>query len=84
MKIKILFPNEKGKIELSKEELEVLLEESYQEGFEEGKNSKPVYYPYINTTGNITYKGSHDDFWNSPSSVTAHMSSLEGAKCSHE
>lgn len=84
MKIKILFPNEKGKIELSKEELEALLEESYHEGFEEGKNSKTVYYPYINCTDNITYKSNHDNFWNNPSSVMAHMSSLEGAKCSHE
>jgi hypothetical protein len=56
MKIRVLFPNEKGKIELSKEELEALLEESYQEGFEEGKNSKPVYYPYIYSTDNIIYK----------------------------
>ncbi len=72
MKIKVLFPNEKGKIELSKEELEALLEECYRDGLEEGKklNNTP-YFPYISCTNNgTTYKNSHADYWNNPSSVS--------------
>ena len=36
MKIKIMCPNDKGKIELTKEELEKLLNESYSEGYSDG------------------------------------------------
>ena len=37
MKIKILYPNENGKLEFSKAELEKLLTEAYNEGFADGK-----------------------------------------------
>ena len=40
MRIKIFTPNENGKIELTKEELENLLNESYRQGW----NDKPYYY----------------------------------------
>lgn len=40
MRIKIFTPNEKGKIELTKEELENILNESYRQGW----NDKPYYY----------------------------------------
>jgi hypothetical protein len=51
MKIKIMYPNDKGKIELTKEELEKLLNESYSEGYSDGCSryytiSTPS-YPYI-------------------------------------
>jgi hypothetical protein len=36
MRIKIIYPNSKGKIELTKEELEKLLNESYSEGYSDG------------------------------------------------
>lgn len=36
MKIKIMYPNNKGKIELTKEELEKLLNESYSEEYSDG------------------------------------------------
>lgn len=39
MKIKIMYPNNKGKIELTKEELEKLLNESYSEGYSDGYKS---------------------------------------------
>lgn len=42
MRIKIFTPNENGKIELTKEELEKLLNESYQHGW----NDKPYYGGY--------------------------------------
>ena len=40
MRIKIFVPNKYGRIELTKEELEKLLNESYQQGW----NDKPNYY----------------------------------------
>ena len=55
MRIKIFTPNENGKIELTKEELENLLNETYRQGW----NDKPYYrdyyyssYPSITLTGN--------------------------------
>ena len=41
MKIKILYPNENGKLEFSKTELEKLLTEAYNEGFADGKKVYP-------------------------------------------
>lgn len=38
MKIKIMYPNSRGKIELTKEELEKLLNESYSEGYCNGSS----------------------------------------------
>jgi hypothetical protein len=51
MKIKIMYPNDRGRIELTKDELEKLLNESYSEGYSDGCNryysiSTPS-YPYI-------------------------------------
>ena len=51
MRIKIFVPNEYGRIELTKEELEKLLNESYQQGW----NDKPNYYynqPYYTLYSN--------------------------------
>lgn len=51
MKIKIMYPNDKGRIELTKEELEKLLNESYSEGYSDGCRScytiSTPSYPYI-------------------------------------
>lgn len=57
MKIKIMCPNNKGKIELTKEKLEKLLNESYSEGYSDGCNSR---YYWISTTSypDINYCGS--------------------------
>lgn len=49
MRIKIFVPNEHGRIELTKEDLEKLLNESYQQGW----NDRPGYYyssPYYYST----------------------------------
>lgn len=51
MKIKIMYPNDRGRIELTKDELEKLLNESYSEGYSDGCSryysiSTPS-YPYI-------------------------------------
>lgn len=51
MKIKIMYPNDRGRIELTKEELEKLLNESYSEGYSDGCRScytiSTPSYPYI-------------------------------------
>ena len=50
MRIKIFVPNKYGRIELTKEELEKLLNESYQQGWND-KSEHPYYqyypYPYV-------------------------------------
>lgn len=51
MKIKVFYPNENGKIEFTKQELEKLLDEAYKEGYSDSDNkynhpwtiSTPVY-----------------------------------------
>lgn len=52
MKHKLFIPIfQEGKyvFQFTKEELEKLLDETYEEGYNEGK--KNCYYPYITTTG---------------------------------
>lgn len=52
MKIKIFYPNPSGKIEFTREELEALLNEAYEEGRRESHTT----YPYISyTDGNPTW-----------------------------
>ena len=58
MRIKVFTPNENGKIELTKEELENLLNESYRQGW----NDKPYYRDYYySTSPNITLTGNTAD-----------------------
>ena len=67
MKIKVFTPNEKGKIEFTREELEKLLNDTYAEGQRNcncGSNitwTSPYIAPYINcsdsTTTNTSTKG---------------------------
>jgi hypothetical protein len=67
MKIKILFPNEKGKIELTKIELEALLEECYQDGLTEGKKLQTINYPHYNgyiTTSDSTGTNNKITYYN--------------------
>lgn len=45
MRIKIFIPNNNGKLEFTKEELEKLLEEAYQEGYDEGSKKTTISYP---------------------------------------
>ena len=62
MKIKIFYPDPNGKISFTKEELEDLLKEAYDEGFSAGKESvitipaplNPIYPNYPNYP-QITY-----------------------------
>ena len=61
MKIKVFYPNEKGNIELTKEKLEAILTEAYNEGYRDGKNYNGYYCggitttPYINCGSDTTY-----------------------------
>ena len=50
--IKIFYPNSVGKIELTKEDLEKLLKEAYNEGYDRGRNYRSyTYTPYYTLTG---------------------------------
>lgn len=46
MKIKVFYPNDEGKIVLSKEELESLIKEAYNEGLSDGQSWPYQYYYY--------------------------------------
>ena len=49
--IKIFYPNSVGKIELTKEDLEKLLKEAYNEGYDKGRYYQNTYYsPYYCAT----------------------------------
>lgn len=55
-KIRVFTPNEKGKIEFAKDELEKLLNEVYKDGHKDGKNENYTIttptYPFTWTTLN--------------------------------
>ena len=86
MKIKILYPNENGKLEFSKTELEKLLTEAYNEGFADGRKtvtytnlSYPSYtYNSVDCASikadtshlNVTYADANVDALTSASNVT--------------
>lgn len=59
MKIKIMYPNPHGRLEFSKEELEQILKEAYEEGVADGMNSRSsssisIAPPYIYTSPTVT------------------------------
>ncbi len=67
MKVKVFTPNKNGKIEFSRKELEVLLDEIYNSGWEDGRNYNgsswwwtsptiPPYYSYSDSTGQPSWK----------------------------
>lgn len=58
MKIKIMYPNPHGRLEFSKEELEQILKEAYDEGVADGMNSRcsssiSIASPYIYTSPTV-------------------------------
>ena len=73
MRIKIFTPNKNGKIELTKEELENLLNETYRQGW----NDKPYYrdyyystYPSVTLTGKVSDTAYAYSINNSSTSIT--------------
>ena len=46
MKIKVFYPNQQGKLEFTKKELEELLNEAYHEGYQDGDRKHWYNYPY--------------------------------------
>ena len=51
MKIKVFYPNQQGKLEFTKKELEELLNEAYHEGYQDGDRKHWYSYPYY---GSVT------------------------------
>ena len=68
MKVKVFYPDKNGRISFTKDELQKLLDEVYQEGYNDGRPyywTSPYYYsttPYYTTTSgtnvNITSSNS--------------------------
>jgi hypothetical protein len=71
MKIKVFYPNAKGNIELTKEKLEAILTEAYNEGYNDGKyHNNGFYYntltattPYITTCASSASSSDIDAAW---------------------
>lgn len=70
MKVKVFYPNSKGEIVFTKDELEKLLDEVYDAGYQDGRSrywtwtSPSITTPYYYTTcsnGTITTSASTDD-----------------------
>lgn len=60
MKVKVFYPNSKGEITFTKDELEKLLDEVYDAGYQDGKKSSWTWtspYTWTTTTG-TPYNGS--------------------------
>lgn len=71
MKIKVFYPNAKGNIELTKEKLEAILTEAYNEGYNDGRyHNNGFYYnnltsttPYITTCASSVSSSDTDVAW---------------------
>lgn len=63
-RVKVFSPNEKGKIEFTKKEIEKLLQEIYTEGYKDGAQTKWT-ISYGGTTGNELY-GINTKYMNDP------------------
>ena len=72
MKIKILTPNELGKFEFTKEELERLLKEAYDDGYCDGRS-------YVSSTPSLT-----TPYWPSISDCNSRDSALSSTKIASE
>lgn len=56
MRIKVFYPNDEGKIEFTREELEKLINEVYNEGKSDGTTVYPITYPTYPTITNPYYQ----------------------------
>ena len=71
MKIKVFYPNARGNIELTKEKLEAILTEAYNEGYNDGKyHNNGFYYntltsttPYLTTCASSISSSDIDVTW---------------------
>lgn len=72
MKIKILTPNELGKFEFTKEELEKLLKEAYDDGYYDGRS-------YTSSTPSLT-----TPYWPSVTYCNGSDSALSSSKVAKE
>lgn len=93
MKIKIMYPNPHGRLEFSKEELEQILKEAYEEGVADGMNSRSsssisIASPYIYTSPTVTClsKATSDLCFNDSTTISADKLStycMDGAVASN-
>lgn len=71
MKIKIMYPNQMGKLEFTKEQLEELLKEAYDEGYRDGQRT-------------VLYTTTTTDYWYKYPSVTCTADSALSGKGTNE
>lgn len=57
MKIKVFYPNQQGKLEFTKKELEELLNEAYHEGYQDGDRKHWYSYPYYGSSVTASLNG---------------------------
>ena len=80
MKTKIFTKNEKGKIEFTEKELEALLDEIYNEGYNDGKSRSYIYTTPVRTTpwwyGTYCTAGSTTDAKSITSATTSGSSTI--------
>jgi len=74
MKVKVFDKNEKGKIEFTRKELEALLNEVFDDGYQEGKDNRP----YTWTSPSITYKTYSTDPYCTTTSNTEYINYATG------
>lgn len=54
MKIKVFYPNQQGKLEFTKKELEELLNEAYHEGYQDGDRKHWYGYTYGHSASSLS------------------------------
>ena len=92
MKIKVFCPNTNGKLEFTKEELERMLNEAYEDGYRDGRNHYSPWYCTTSLSGNTnaastsvrgyvdSVKATDATITNATSSAETMISALEGVR----
>ena len=92
MKIKVFCPNTNGKLEFTKEELERMLNEAYEDGYRDGRGHYSPWYCTTSLSGNAnaastnirgyvdSVKATEATITNAISSSDSTISALEGSK----
>ena len=92
MKIKVFCPNTNGKLEFTKEELERMLNEAYEDGYRDGRNHYSPWYCTTSLSGSAnaastnirgyvdSVKATDATITNATSSTDTITSALEGVR----
>ena len=84
MKVKVFYPDFDGRISLTKEELENLLDEVYDEGYHDGKQTRPTPITWISSSwpyGNVTTTPYYNTTLSKNESYNVANDSLSSSSC---